>query len=73
MEFPPEILSIIKEYSRPIGTRSDWRMGCYINRNWVDNGFYYESYSFGATILLIKQINDFRYNYHHIELFEMIL
>jgi hypothetical protein len=73
MELPPEILSIIKEYSRPIGTRSDWRKGCFVNRSWVDNGFYYESYSFKATIKLMKQINDFRYNYHHIEIFNMVL
>lgn len=73
MEFPPEILSIIREYSRPIGTRSDWRKGCFVNQYWVDTGFYYESYSFSATLKLIKDINDFRFTYHHIELFEMVL
>ena len=73
MELPKEILSIIREYSSPIGLRIDWRKGCYVNRHWVDSGFYYESYSFRATINLIKEINDFRYHYHHIDFWEIEL
>lgn len=73
MEIPPEILSIIREYSRPIGLRTDWRKGCYINQNWVDTGYYYESYSFSATIQLIKDINDFRFHRSYIDLWEIEL
>jgi hypothetical protein len=31
MEFPEDILMIIREYSKPL-TRHDWRLGCYYNR-----------------------------------------
>ena len=33
MELPDDILGIIREYSRPIGLRLDWRKGCYIKRH----------------------------------------
>jgi hypothetical protein len=32
MELPDDVLAIIKEYSRPIGLRLDWRKGSYIKR-----------------------------------------
>jgi hypothetical protein len=33
MELPDDILGLIREFSRPIGLRLDWRKGCYIKRN----------------------------------------
>ena len=33
MEFPNDILTIIKEYSKPIGLRLDWKRGSYIKRH----------------------------------------
>jgi hypothetical protein len=33
MELPEDILGLIREYSRPIGLRLDWRLGSYIKRH----------------------------------------
>jgi len=74
MEFPPEILSIIKEYIRPIGLRLDWRKGCYCNRNWYDNGtYYFGNANFKMTIKLMRDIADFRYSRSFIDLWEIEL
>ena len=32
MELPEDVLGLIREFSRPIGLRLDWRKGSYINR-----------------------------------------
>jgi len=72
MELPNEVLSIIQEYARPIGLRLDWRRGCYCNQHWI-NTHYYDNYTFRQSIKIMKDIADFRYSYHHIELFQMVL
>ena len=73
MELPKDVLSIIREYARPIGLRLDWRLGCYCNRGWEDGNWDYRTYTFRQTIHMMKEINDFRYAYHHIEIFQMVL
>jgi hypothetical protein len=32
---PDDVLGLIKEYSRPIGLRLDWRKGCYLKRQLI--------------------------------------
>jgi len=33
MELPDEIVGIIREYSKPLGLRLDWRLGSYVKRH----------------------------------------
>jgi hypothetical protein len=33
MELPDDILALIREYSKPIGLRLDWRLGSYVKRH----------------------------------------
>lgn len=73
MELPDEVLSIIREYAQPLGLRLDWRLGCYCNREWEDGTWDYRNYTFRQTIHLMKEIADFRYAYHHIDIFQMVL
>jgi hypothetical protein len=67
MELPPELLSIIKEYSMPL-SRPDWRQGCYANR--LYDGYYY---NFKQTIRIMIQLIDYRYNTYQVDLFEIVL
>ncbi len=32
-ELPDDVLGLIREYSRPIGLRLDWRLGCFIKQH----------------------------------------
>ena len=32
-ELPDDVLGLIREYSRPIGLKTTWRLGCYIKQN----------------------------------------
>jgi len=51
MELPDDILSLIREYSKPM-TRSNWRDGCYVNINW--NKSFKKSIYSGYTFLYIQ-------------------
>lgn len=33
MELPNEIVGLIREYSKPLGLRLDWRLGSYVKRH----------------------------------------
>ena len=33
MELPDDILGLIREYSKPIGLRLNWRLGCFIKQH----------------------------------------
>ena len=58
MELPDDVLNIIREYSKPIGLRLDWRKGCYFNR--FPYRIYNIRYTFKYFVLLIYRM--YRYN-----------
>ena len=66
MELPPEIVNIIRDYSKPIGLRLDWRQGCYYNRHVNKNLMYYcyGTHTYTEIIETLKKIHDFKLRFH---------
>jgi hypothetical protein len=55
MILPDDILGLIRDFSRPIGLRLDWKMGCYIKQN---------SFLDFATDISLQQMYIFRLRHY---------